>query len=255
MTLTADSTLVDRLHPSPNVEPRRDGAMPDMLVLHYTGMLDCAKAIDWLSRPESKVSCHYVVDLDGTITQMVDERLRAWHAGVSVWSGISDINSCSIGIEIHNAGHDLGYPDFPEVQMRRVIALCQDIVRRLHIRPERVLAHSDIAPARKIDPGEKFDWRRLWTSGIGHWIEPIAIGPAEPSHGLGDTGPDVSEIQALLAAYGYGIAQSGTFDRETETVLKAFQRHFRPASVDGRLDRSTRLTLIRLIDALGPAIA
>jgi N-acetylmuramoyl-L-alanine amidase len=119
----ADSPHVNALHPSPNIEPRQAGYRPDMLLLHYTGMHSCEKAIDWLARPESKVSCHYVVAEDGTITQMVAESMRAWHAGQSIWSGTTDINSCSIGIEIHNPGHAQGYPDFPDAQMDAVTRL------------------------------------------------------------------------------------------------------------------------------------
>jgi N-acetylmuramoyl-L-alanine amidase len=153
----ADTSLVDAVHASPNIEPRKGCDRPDMLILHYTGMHTADKAIDWLARAESGVSCHYVIGRDGRVTQMVAESMRAWHAGVSHWAGETDINSRSIGIEIDNPGHELGYPDFPDQQMRAVETLSLDIVRRCNIRPDRVLAHSDIAPIRKIDPGEKFD--------------------------------------------------------------------------------------------------
>ncbi len=161
MSFPADTSLVTDLHPSPNHERRRADVTPSLLILHYTGVATCAKAIDWLARPESKVSCHYVVDDTGRITQMVPEAMRAWHAGLSYWAGQSDLNSASIGIEIHNPGHEAGYPDFPAEQMQAVIALCRDVVDRHRMRPERVLAHSDIAPVRKKDPGEKFDWAKL----------------------------------------------------------------------------------------------
>jgi N-acetylmuramoyl-L-alanine amidase len=219
-----------------------------MLLLHYTGMFSCERAIDWLSRPEAKVSCHYVIDTDGRITQMVGEDLRAWHAGVSAWAGETDINSCSIGIEIHNPGHDQGYPDFPEGQMAAVVALAGDIVRRWSIEPARVLGHSDVAPQRKIDPGEKFDWRRLAEAGIGLWVPPA---PVEADDGLeaGSREPDVARAQSLLARFGYAVEVSGELDLRTVQVLTAFQRHFRPARVDGRLDRSTLTTLERLVAA------
>lgn len=213
-------------------------------------MASAAKAIDWLSRPESRVSAHYVVDVDGRITQMVAEAMRAWHAGVSVWQGERDINSLSIGIEIQNPGHEDGYHDFPAEQMRAVAGLCRDIVARHGVRPERVLAHSDIAPSRKIDPGEKFNWAWLAAEGIGHWVEPVAVDATDAGLCLGATGPRVAEMQGLLRDYGYGCADHGELDQPTEVVIKAFQRHFRPARVDGRIDRSTVATLEKLIAAL-----
>lgn len=146
-----DSQLVDALHPSLNFGPRKDGAKPDLLLLHYTGVASAAAAIAWLADPCSEVSCHYVVDVDGRITQMVAEAERAWHAGAGSWAGESDINSRSIGIEIQNLGHEAGYPEFPADQIAAVIALCGDIAARHGIGPERVLAHSDVAPPRKID--------------------------------------------------------------------------------------------------------
>lgn len=251
MTLRADSPCVSHLHASPNCEPRRGVDRPDMLLLHYTGLKSCTKAIDWLARPESKVSCHYVVDEAGRITQMVPEALRAWHAGVSSWAGETDINSASIGIEIHNPGHALGYPDFPGSQMAAVVDLCRDILARNPIPAERVLAHSDVAPTRKIDPGEKFDWRRLAEAGIGHWVDPAPIADRDSGVGAGETSPAVALTQSALARYGYGITPSGIFDADTAFVVGAFQRHFRPARVDGRIDRSTVLTLERLLATLG----
>ena len=139
------SALASTFLPSPNIEARRNGCKPDMLVLHYTGMDDAKVACELLCDPVSRVSCHYLVDERGVITQMVDEHMRAWHAGVSSWKGDEDINSRSIGIEIHNPGHAAGYPDFPEAQMQAVIALCKDIITRHAIHPTRVLGHSDIA--------------------------------------------------------------------------------------------------------------
>lgn len=245
MSVLGSALTVD-VHLSPCVEPRRGVGRPDMLLLHYTGMQSCVRAIDWLSRPEAKVSCHYVIDTDGRITQMVGEDLRAWHAGVSAWAGETDINSCSVGIEIHNPGHELGYPEFPEAQMASVVALSDDIVRRWSIRPDRVLGHSDVAPQRKNDPGEKFDWRRLAEAGVGLWVAPEPIGDDEGA-GPGSNGPDVAHAQALLARFGYAIETSGELDDLTTFVLAAFQRHFRPARVDGRLDRSTLATIERLV--------
>jgi N-acetylmuramoyl-L-alanine amidase len=211
-------------------------------------MESCAAAERWLCNRASGVSCHYLVDRDGTIAQMVGEEMRAWHAGVSFWAGESDCNSRSIGIEIHNPGHTLVYADFPPEQMRAVAALCHDIRRRHDMPQHRILAHSDVAPARKIDPGEKFDWAWLHGEGLGHWVAPVADMPGE-SLAEGSSGEAVRGLQAQLADYGYGVPQSGAFDRATATVVKAFQRHFRPARVDGIADPGTRDTLRRLLVA------
>jgi N-acetylmuramoyl-L-alanine amidase len=244
-----DSLFVSHIAPSPNLGGRRNGMRPDMLILHYTGMPSCVDAIRCLASPQSGVSCHYVVDEHGAITQMVPETFRAWHAGASHWQGIEDINSCSIGIEIHNPGHDGGYPDFPSAQMAAVEALCLDIIERNGIVPCRVLAHSDVAPRRKIDPGEKFDWGRLALAGIGHWVKPADI-TRGASFALGAAGDGVTALQRNLRAYGYEIYPTGAFDEHTQIVVSAFQRHFRPALVDGRADRSTVETLEALLEAL-----
>lgn len=245
-----DSGLVAAIHPSPNIEPRLNGLRPDLILLHYTGMGSADKAVDWLSRPESKVSAHYVIDEHGRITQLVAEAMRAWHAGVSAWQGETDINSLSIGIEIQNPGHELGYPAFSEPQMSAVIALCRDIGLRHGVRPERVLAHSDVAPARKIDPGEKFDWAALAVAGVGHWVSPVAVDAADPGIAPGASAPDVARMQRLLRSYGYAVADHGTLDTQTAFAVKAFQRHFRPERVDGHIDRSTLGTIERLVAAL-----
>ena len=219
-----------------------------MLLLHYTGMESAEAALDWLTREESKVSCHYLVDEEGRITQMVRESERAWHAGQSLWSGETDLNSCSIGIEIHNQGHDFDYRDFPETQMRAVVALCGDILGRHAVPPHRVLAHSDIAPGRKRDPGEKFDWRMLAEAGIGLWVPPAEI-TDDGALGPGDENAAVLDFQQQLAAFGYGVETTGTYGRGLESVVQAFQRHFRPERVDGIADASTRETLKRLLAA------
>lgn len=231
---------------SPNIEPRAAGKFPRFLILHYTGMESAAKACNWLCVPESKVSCHYLVDEAGEIVQMVGEEMRAWHAGVSSWQGEADINSCSIGIEIQNAGHSAGYPDFPEAQMEVVARLCQDIVSRHGIIPEHVLAHSDVAPGRKIDPGEKFDWAFLYRHGVGHWVEPEVIESGTYLQ-RGDRGQAVVALQGMLKMYGYGLELNSEFDDRTKVVVEAFQRHFRPAKVDGVADQSTVATLHKLL--------
>lgn len=235
--------------PSPNFGARRGGREPDMLLLHYTGMSSGQGALDWLRSPQSEVSSHYVVLEDGTIHQLVCEDLRAWHAGRSFWRGETDINSCSIGIEIANPGHDGGYPDFPDAQTDAVVDLCRDCIARRGIAPERVLAHSDVAPSRKCDPGEKFPWARLHASGVGHWVA-----PSETRSGRylqqGESGQPIEALQSLLALYGYQVEVSGCFDAATSAAVSAFQRHFRPARIDGVADVSTIETLHRLLAAL-----
>jgi N-acetylmuramoyl-L-alanine amidase len=245
-----DTTVAATIRPAANFGPRRAAQTPTLLLLHYTGVESAAKAIDWLTCAESKVSCHYAVDEVGHITQMVAENMRAWHAGDAMWQGERDINSTSIGIEVHNPGHELGYPEFPDAQLRAVEALCLDVIARHGISAERVLAHSDVAPTRKKDPGEKFPWVRLARAGVGHWVEPEPVIDAEAGLGIGVAGPLVADVQSLLRAYGYGIEPTGVVDGRTEFVITAFQRHFRPARVDGRLDQSTITTLERLIAAL-----
>jgi N-acetylmuramoyl-L-alanine amidase len=248
MIAAPDSSLATLWCPSPNREPRRNGRQPDMLILHYTGMDSAEGALDWLTREEAKVSCHYLVDEEGRVAQIVTESERAWHAGQSQWAGETDLNSCSFGIEIHNPGHDFDYPDFPDAQMQAVEALCLDILRRHAIPPDRVLAHSDIAPGRKRDPGEKFDWARLARSGIGLWVPPAAVG-GDQGLGPGDEGVSVAELQRQLLEYGYGVEVTSTYGTGMEKVVEAFQRHFRPARIDGRADLSTRDTLARLLAA------
>lgn len=241
------------VRPSPNFGERRGGLKPDMIILHYTGMETGTGAEDWLCNPASEVSSHYLVHEDGRIVQMVRESERAWHAGKSSWHGQADINSRSIGIEVANPGHRFGYPDFPAVQIDAVIALCRGIITRHAIRPERVLAHSDVAPGRKIDPGEKFPWARLHDAGIGHLVVPAPVGDG-PTLVEGDRGRGVEALQAMLAGYGYDLAVSSEFDAATTAVVAAFQRHFRPALVDGAADRSTIETLHALAAGLRQTI-
>lgn len=244
--LAPDSVLVCQVRPSPNHDERVFPA--DILLLHYTGMTRTALAIERLCDPAAKVSSHYVVEKNGNILQLVPEARRAWHAGLSSWEGVNDINSRSIGIEIANPGHSYGYPDFPEAQIAAVIALCRDIVERRRIRADRVLGHSDVAPQRKVDPGEKFPWARLHHAGVGAWVAPSPIRPGA-ALALSDSGPEVADLQAELGRYGYGIEATGRYDDLTEAVVTAFQRHFRIDCIDGRADRSTIETLQALLAA------
>jgi N-acetylmuramoyl-L-alanine amidase len=247
--LRPDSSVVAEVRPSPNHNERKGGARPDMILLHYTGMRDVKAAVGLLCSAASEVSAHYVVLEDGHIIQLVAEERRAWHAGVSFWAGETDINSCSIGIEIANPGHDQGYPAFPKRQIAAVTALCRSIFTRHKIPADRVLGHSDVAPARKQDPGEKFPWRLLAYSGIGMWIKPTPVTEGNRIYVLGETDPTIERAQRLLARYGYGVNPTGAMDATTRDTLTAFQRHFRPARVDGVLDLSTITTLTALVEA------
>ncbi|WP_334163900.1 N-acetylmuramoyl-L-alanine amidase [Phenylobacterium sp.] len=229
--------------PSPNFDART--APPDLLVLHYTGMPTGPEALDRLRDPEARVSSHYLVEEDGRIFRLVPEERRAWHAGVSFWKGQSGLNATSIGIEIVNPGHEFGYRPFPDAQIAAVIALVADIRTRWMIEDGRIVGHSDIAPDRKIDPGELFPWKRLAEAGHGLWAE----APAAPGAPLaeGETGAGVFALQAGLTRLGYDCAPSGDYDAHTATVVGAFQRHWRPERVDGIADGETRARLIALL--------
>ena len=229
--------IVDR--PSPNFNERRAGASVDILLLHYTGMPTAAGALQRLCDPAAKVSAHYTIDEDGTIYRHVAEARRAWHAGASCWAGEHDINARSVGIELVNPGHEFGYREFPEAQIAALIELARGIVQRHPIPPRRVLAHSDVAPRRKIDPGEKFPWPRLAAAGIGVWPKPPRLDISRSVQ--------VPEIQRDLAAIGYECPASGVLDEDTRAAIAAFQRHFRPAQVNGIPDGETMALAALLI--------
>jgi N-acetylmuramoyl-L-alanine amidase len=207
-----------------------------------------AGALKRLCDPEAEVSAHYLIWEDGRIDQLVSESRRAWHAGKAFWKGERDLNSTSIGVEIVNPGHDGGSPPYPEPQIEAAIALARDVCARRGIPSERVLAHSDVAPGRKRDPGEAFPWERLWRAGVGAWTEPAPI-TGGPIMAAGQEGPPVRALQAMLALYGYNAQLSGVYDADTRAVVAAFQRHFRPARVDGEADASTVATLKALLQA------
>jgi N-acetylmuramoyl-L-alanine amidase len=244
--LTPESPVAVKVVPSPNHGERRDGRRPDMILLHYTQMASATEALLRLCNPLAEVSAHYLVFEDGRVFQMVPEGRRAWHAGQGSWAGETDINSLSIGIEIANPGHAGGLPPYPEEQIAAVIALVRDIAGRWGVRPERIIGHSDVAPARKEDPGEHFPWNALAAAGLGHWVEPLPIQDGR-FFARGDRGQPVEALQAMLAVYGYEIPITGEFDAGTEAVVIAFQRHFRPLRVDGVADSSTITTLRDLI--------
>jgi N-acetylmuramoyl-L-alanine amidase len=227
---------------SPNHDARK--VPVDMIVLHYTGMKDGASALDRLCDAASKVSAHYLIDEDGTLYALVDESRRAWHAGVASWRGETDINGCSIGIELVNPGHEFGYRAFPDAQMKTLEHLCADIVERHDISAARVLGHADVAPARKQDPGELFDWSGLAASGLAVLPDPRPVSAATLREG--DSNDEVLALQGELGGIGYGIVADGQFGAATAAVVTAFQRHYRPATVDGVADPETRAMLTGL---------
>jgi len=224
--------------PSPNHDARPASKAIDLIVLHYTGMRDAEAALQRLSDPAAKVSSHYLIDEQGDVYRLVDESRRAWHAGVSYWQGERDVNGVSVGIELANPGHDFGYRPFPEAQMTALVELCRGLLARHPIPPARIVGHSDVAPRRKIDPGELFDWQALAAVGFGLWPEPLE-GPADPAL-----------VLKALARIGYEIGQAET-DDITRAAIAAFQRHFRPSRIDGEIDPDTR----RLIYGLERALA
>ena len=233
-------TLQIRELPSPNHDDRPTGVPIDMLILHYTGMQCAQDAIDRLRDPVARVSSHYVVDEDGSALRLVPEERRAWHAGVSYWRGQSELNARSIGIEIVNPGHEWAYRDFPALQMAVVCDLCLAILSRHAIPARNVVAHSDVAPERKEDPGEKFDWHGLARNGVGLWPEYVLeSGTTVAAHDA----TSLRDVRGALADIGYHVAPEGAFDPALATALRAFQRHWRPEAITGHADAGT---LVRL---------
>lgn len=215
--------------PSPNFDARDSGI--SMVVLHYTGMRDAESAVARLRDPEAGVSCHYLIAEDGQILRMVAEEDRAWHAGQSYWRGVSGVNACSVGIEIVNPGHEFGYRPFTEQQMEALLPLLAGIVERHGVAPANVVGHSDVAPARKQDPGELFDWARLAKHGL-------AI--ARPTRGLVDPHWTDGGFLLALERWGYDV-------HEAEPAVIAFQRRFRPELLDGLIDGECRAILLQLL--------
>ena len=207
--------------PSPNFDARPAGRPIDMVVIHYTGMRSAKAAVARLCDPEAGVSAHYVIDEDGSVIRLVGEAKRAWHAGQAWWRGEADINARSIGVELVNPGHEFGYRAFPEAQMSALEGLAHAILGRHPIAARNVVGHADVAPRRKRDPGELFDWQRLAAAGVGLW--PVAAAPATA---------DPEALRAMLAAVGYET-------KDLTATLTAFQRRFRPVCVDGVADAET----------------
>ncbi len=217
---------INREFQSANFNARPKGTVIDILLLHYTGMKTGQEALTRLCDTPAQVSAHYLVEEDGRVFQMVEEENRAWHAGLASWKGETDINSCSIGIEIVNPGHEWGYRPFPGPQMKALIALCKDILSRHAIPPQRVLAHSDVAPERKEDPGEFFDWMALQKEGIGLY-------PISPDN---SRGIQAGNFLDKLVTYGYWLDPKMPESASTTAAITAFQRHFRPSNLNGLID-------------------
>jgi N-acetylmuramoyl-L-alanine amidase len=237
LTLSAAIEQPVQERPSPNCDARPDSVPVDMLILHYTGMRSAQAAIDRLCDPVARVSSHYVVDEDGGVWRLVAEQQRAWHAGVSYWRGHRQLNDRSIGIEIVNPGHEWGYRDFPALQMAAVCDLCLAILGRHPIPARNVVGHSDVAPDRKQDPGELFDWQGLAANGVGLWPEAVGDPEAVAEIEL------VDDVQAALQAIGY-------VDANLTTTLQAFQRHWLPGAVTGEADAATRTRLRAVLAAV-----
>ncbi len=229
--------------PSPNHDARPPATPIDTLVLHYTGMRSAQAALDRLRDPAARVSSHYVVEEDGAIWRLVPDARRAWHAGVSFWRGHTALNDRSLGIEIVNPGHEFGYRPFPVLQLAAVCDLCLDLLGRHPIPPRNIVAHSDIAPERKEDPGELFDWPALAANGVGLWPEGV------PDRGTGGSPRDAAalrEVRAALGDIGFRVAPEGAADAALAAVLRAFQRHWRPEAITGEADAGTLARLFAL---------
>jgi N-acetylmuramoyl-L-alanine amidase len=269
--------------PSPNFDERKRPIR--FIVLHYTGMQSAEGALKVLTDPAplrttyaneiptnpllpdgtpapkiitpapmSRVSSHYLVYEDGRLFQLVDESKRAWHAGRGTWDGESDMNSCSIGIEIANGGHDFGLPDFPEVQIETVMTLVRQLMERHGLDRQHVIGHSDVAPSRKPDPGEKFPWKRFAQAGLAIWPEPGAGDGDETvifdTLDLTDAG--IATIQESLSVIGYGLLVNGTYDLVLKDIIRAFQRRFRQTKADGVIDVETASLIARVAAILRP---
>jgi N-acetylmuramoyl-L-alanine amidase len=239
---------------SPNQDDRPADVPIDTLILHYTGMPTAREAIARLRDPAARVSSHYVVDEDGAVLRLVPEARRAWHAGLSHWRGHSGLNDRSIGIEIVNPGHAWGYRDFPVLQLAAVCDLCLAVLARHAIPAHSVVAHSDVAPDRKEDPGEKFDWRGLAQNGVGIWPHDV---PDLGTTGVVHDAAALRDVRAALVEIGYRVAPKGALDGALDAVLRAFQRHWRPEAVTGQVDAGTiaRLSAVRRLVRQSAAVS
>ncbi len=233
---------------SPNCDERPRDIRVDTLIFHYTGMPTAKEALERLCNREAKVSTHYLVDEQGTVFHLVPEEKQAWHAGISCWNGKAAINENSIGIEIVNPGHEYGYRPFPQVQMDAVLGLSQEILTRHRIAPKDIVGHSDIAPTRKTDPGELFDWKFLAKNNVGIWPKVGKVkNPRAVIAAPGDEGREVEMFQGLLNKYGYHIRVDGFYGQKTEEVIRAFKRHFVQERVDAFWDNIAQATIEALL--------
>jgi len=221
-----------------SIQAKSQNSRVEFVVLHYTSANN-NRSLKILS--EQNVSSHYLIT-DARrphVYQLVDESRRAWHAGLSQWFDRTDLNSSSIGIEIVNEGRSGdGWAPYPPAQIRTVIALLRDIIKRHQIKPLNIVGHSDIAPQRKIDPGPLFPWKQLADAGIGRWYNASNAHQYEQEflqHGM----PDIAWIQGELARVGYTVPRNGELDKATRNVIAAFQMHFRPSRHDGLPDAQT----------------
>ncbi len=238
--------------PTQNQDERPINAHISILVLHYTGMATAKAALHRMQDPTAKVSAHWCIDEDGRIYSLVPEKLRAWHAGLSYWRQKYLVNDISIGIELVNPGHENGYRPFPARQMKSLTGLAIEILSRYEIPAQNVVGHSDISPHRKKDPGELFDWRRLSESGIGLWPTHLnKLNDHFPALSKGSQGLSVKTLQEGLFNYGYGLNVDGIYGEESESVITAFQRHFRQGKVDGIADNATLAILQNLLYQIG----
>ena len=234
--------------PSPNHDERPAGIPIDILILHYTGTQTAQVAIDRLRDLTARISCHYVVEEDGSVLRLVPEERRAKHAGISYWRGHTELNDRSIGIEVVNPGHEWGYRDFPVLQLAGVCDLCLSILSRHPIPARNIIGHSDVAPDRAQDPGERFEWQALAQNGIGLWPDGVPD--------LGSGGPvrdaaSLRDVRAALAEIGYRVVPEGPLDPALAAVLRAFQRHWRPEAVTGQADAGTLVRLLAVRQLVG----
>lgn len=234
-------------HPSPNWNSRPDGTVIDTVIIHYTGMQSGETALTRLCDETAEVSAHYLIEEDGRLFRLVAEEKRAWHAGVSHWRGMDNLNHNSIGIELVNPGHEFGYRAFPRKQINALIELLSGIHRRHNILPVNVIGHSDIAPDRKTDPGELFPWEQLYEAGFGIYSK-LGGGDTKPIAQIGDNVSVVEEMRSQLKCLGYNVTNSKTFDETCVHIVKAFQAHWRPSCVSGVYDLGTKNVLDDIIE-------
>ena len=219
---------------SPNFNERPTPKKVDLIVIHYTGMVTAQAALTRLCEPAAQVSSHYLIEKNGYLHELVDEKKRAWHAGISFWKGETDINGISLGIELDNGGHDFGLPAYPEDQIKTLLLLLDKLVTQYSLHKERIIGHSDVAPTRKRDPGEHFPWLVLHKKGFGLWPESCAVNPEPQS---------IYEIQKKLGEIGYNCPFTGILDLQTTATIKAFQQHFTPQEITGTPTPNLRHTL------------